>query len=116
MSPSDIRRFLPLTHLEYHVLAALREAPTHGYALVQQIRDRSGGLVDPGTGSFYSIVKKLADVGLIAETGDGRGHGRRCYAATRLGSAVLAAETDRLAAQIAATRRCRPTLNPRRNQ
>ncbi len=104
--PADITRFLPLTHLAYHVLLSLAEAPAHGYALVQRIRERSAGLVDPGTGSFYSIVKKLSDEGLIAETetddADGR---RRWYAITPLGEAVLMAEADRLTEQLAATRK-----------
>jgi DNA-binding PadR family transcriptional regulator len=102
---TDPRRFLPLTHLEYHILLSLAEAPAHGYALVRRIRDRSEGLVDPGTGSFYSIIKKLSDNALIAEAetdDDGR---RRAYAITRLGKAVLAAEAERLAAQLAATRK-----------
>jgi PadR family transcriptional regulator, regulatory protein PadR len=105
----DPRCFLPLTHLEYYVLLSLAEAPTHGYALVQRIRSRSDGLVDPGTGSFYSIVRKLSDDGLIAEAdardGDRR---RRCYGVTPLGRSVLLAEADRLATQIAATRQLRP--------
>ena len=105
----DPRRFLPLTHLEYHVLLSLAEAPAHGYALVQRIRTRSGGLVDPGTGSFYSIVKKLSDDGLIAEAeGDEADRRRRSYAATPLGRSVLFAEADRLAAQIAAAHQLRP--------
>jgi len=111
---SDLRRFLPLTHLEYHVLAGLAETPAHGYALVQRIRERSGGLIDPGTGSFYSIVKKLSDDGLIAEVDEaGQAHRRRCYEATKLGLAVLVAETHRLSAQIAAARRLRPAFGIR---
>ena len=102
----DPRPFLPLTHLAYHILLSLAEAPAHGYALVQRIRARSEGLVDPGSGSFYSIIKKLSDDGLIAETenddGDGR---RRWYEITSLGKVVLLAEADRLAAQLAATRK-----------
>ena len=58
---TDPRRFLPLTHLAYAVLLCLAEEPAHGYALVERIRTRSGGLINPGTGSFYSIVKKLSD-------------------------------------------------------
>jgi DNA-binding PadR family transcriptional regulator len=104
----DPRPFLPLTHLAYHILLSLAEAPAHGYALVQRIRERSGGLVDPGTGSFYSIIKKLSDDGLIAETetddADGR---RRWYAIAPVGKIVLAAEAERLAAQLAATRKLR---------
>jgi DNA-binding PadR family transcriptional regulator len=106
---SGPRGFLPLTHVEYYVLLSLAVAPTHGYALVQRIRSRSSGLVDPGTGSFYSIVKKLSDEGLIAEAGAGDTDSRRrCYAVTPLGRSVLLAEADRLATQIAATRQLRP--------
>jgi DNA-binding PadR family transcriptional regulator len=101
----DPRRFLPLTHLAYHVLLSLAESPAHGYALVERIRERSGGLVDPGTGSFYSIVRNLSDDGLIAETEGGDDRRRRTYALTRLGEAVLVAESDRLAAQVAAARK-----------
>ncbi len=91
------------------MLLSLAEAPTHGYALVQRIRARSGGLVDPGTGSFYSIVKKLSDDRLLAETeGDETDGRRRCYAVTPRGRSVLLAEADRLAAQIAATRELHP--------
>jgi len=104
----DPRRFLPLTHLAYAVLLCLAEEPAHGYALVERIRDRSAGLVSPGTGSFYSIMKKLSDDGLIAEVdgtpGDPR---RRTYAVTPLGAAVLQAEADRLARSVAAARRLR---------
>lgn len=101
----DPRRFLPLTHLAYHVLLSLAEAPAHGYALVERIRERTEGLVDPGTGSFYSIVKNLSDADLIAEVEGGDDRRRRSYAITPLGEAVLVAEADRLAAQLAATRR-----------
>jgi PadR family transcriptional regulator PadR len=105
---SDPRRFLPLTHLEYAVLLCLAEEPTHGYALVERIRVRSGGLVNPGTGSFYSIVKKLNDDQLIAEVDERAGdRRRRSYAVTRLGAEVLQAEANRLARDVAAARRVR---------
>jgi DNA-binding PadR family transcriptional regulator len=99
------RQFLPLTHLAYHVLLSLAEAPAHGYALVERIRARSDGLVDPGTGSFYSIIRNLSEAQLIAEVDGDDDRRRRSYAITPLGEAVLVAETDRLAAQIALTRR-----------
>jgi DNA-binding PadR family transcriptional regulator len=103
---ADPRQYLPLTHLAYSILLTLAEAPTHGYALVQQIRERSGGLVDPGTGSFYSIIKKLSDDKLIAEIEtEDHDQRRRSYAMTALGRRVLLAETDRLAAQVAAARK-----------
>jgi DNA-binding PadR family transcriptional regulator len=114
--PPDPRKFLPLTHLAYHLLLSLAEAPAHGYALVERIRERSDGLIDPGTGSFYSIVKNLNDARLIEEVEPpGTRHSafgtrsdrRRTYAITPLGETVLVAETDRLAAQLALTRKLR---------
>ncbi len=105
---AEVRRFLPLTHLEYYVLLCLAEAPAHGYALVERIRARSDGAVDPGTGSFYWIIDKLRKAALIYETGgDPIDSRRRVYATTALGRAVLHAESDRLAVQIAAARRLR---------
>jgi DNA-binding PadR family transcriptional regulator len=111
---TDAHRFLPLTHLEYAVLLCLAEEPTHGYALVERIRERSGGLVNPGTGSFYSIMKKLNDDRLIAELDERAGdRRRRSYAVTPLGAAVLQAEADRLARDVAAARRVRAVLSGR---
>jgi len=108
---SDPHRFLPLTHLEYAVLLCLAEEPTHGYALVERIRAQSGGLVNPGTGSFYSIMKKLNDDQLITELDErAAGRRRRSYAVTRLGAAVLQAEAERLARNVAAARRVRAVL------
>ena len=59
--------FLPLTHLVYYLFLALAESPAHPYALVQRIREGSDGAVDPGTGSFYSIIRRAVDDGLIEE-------------------------------------------------
>ena len=107
--------FLPLTHLGFHILLSLSEAPAHGYALVQQVRERSGGTIDPGTGSFYSVVRSLSDDKLIKEIGapsadaDTR---RRYYTVTPLGSAVLAAEARRLETLLAATRRLQHAGHP----
>lgn len=99
--------FLPLTHLVYHLLLALAEEPGHAYALVQRIRDNSGGSIDPGTGSFYSIIRQTVDNALITDAPGNTGEDarRRVYALTPLGRRVLEAEAARLEAQLAATRR-----------
>lgn len=113
MAP-DPRRFLPLTHLAYAVLLCLAEESAHGYALVERIRMRSGGLINPGTGSFYSIVKKLSDDGLLEEVDDSSSdRRRRSYALTSLGAKVLHAEADRLARSVADARRLRAMVSGR---
>ena len=100
----DPASFLPLTHLVYYLLLALAEAPAHPYALVQRIRDVSAGSVDPGTGSFYSIIRRTVDDGLVTETA-GDDSRRRTYAISALGRRVLEAELRRLETQVASTRR-----------
>ena len=107
MPGRDPQSFLPLTHLTYHLLFALADEPAHAYALVHAIRDRSEGRIDPGTGSFYSMIRQAVDDGLVRETAraegsDGR---RRVYDITALGRDVLHAEVRRLEQQLAATRR-----------
>ena len=101
MSP-PVHTFLPLTHLMYAVLLSLAERPDHPYELVRRVRERSDGLIDPGTGSFYSVLAQAEQHGLIREAraqSDGR---RRVYDIAPLGRRVLAAEAERLAAQVRA--------------
>jgi len=102
--PPSVDAFLPLTHLLYVVLLSLAEDPSHPYELVKRIRERSSGRIDPGTGSFYSVLSQAERQGLIRENGaqaDGR---RRVYELAPLGRRVLAAEAARLADQLKATR------------
>jgi DNA-binding PadR family transcriptional regulator len=109
-------RFLPLTTLAFYVLLVLAEAPGHGYALVRRIRERSDGLVDPGTGSFYTIIQGFADAGLIKEdrSAGGSDGSRRQFAITTLGRDVLAAEARRLKDLAASTQHVLGRTAPKR--
>ena len=99
-APSE---FLPLTHLLYAVLLSLAEKPDHPYELVRRIRERSDGRIDPGTGSFYTVLGQAERQGLIREARAGERSRRRVYELAPLGRRVLAAEAERLAAQLKAT-------------
>ena len=107
MPPAEPQSFLPLTHLTYHLLFALTDEPAHAYALVHAIRERSAGRIDPGTGSFYSMIRQAVDDGLVCESAREKGTDarRRVYDITPLGRQVLEAEVRRLEQQLAATRR-----------
>jgi len=96
--------FLPLTHLLYAVLLSLAEAPDHPYGLVKRIRARSDGRIDPGTGSFYSVLAQAERQGLIRERASAAESRRHVYELAPLGRRVLAAEAERLAQQLEATR------------
>ncbi len=54
-------------------LALLAERPLHGYQIIQEITERSGGAWRPSPGSVYPALQQLADEGLVrVEDSDGR--------------------------------------------
>ena len=97
----DPRRFLPLTPAVFHVLLALSEGDRHGYGIIQDVAEATGGDVSLRTGTLYTILKRLLGERLIgeaaarpdAEEDDER---RRYYGLTPLGRAVVQAEARRL--------------------
>ena len=55
------------------MLLLLETEPMHGYELIQQIQDKSGGVWVPSPGSIYPALQQLEDEGLVAfERVDGR--------------------------------------------
>jgi DNA-binding PadR family transcriptional regulator len=57
------------------ILALLAERSMHGYEMIQEIGERSGGLWRPSPGSVYPTLQLLADEGLVTST-DGSGSKR----------------------------------------
>ena len=99
--PRDPRSFLPLKPVDLHVLLALADEERHGYGLVQEINERTGGLVSLDPGNLYRVIKRLVDDGLVAEADhraapDLGNERRRYYRMTGLGGRVLGAELQRL--------------------
>jgi DNA-binding PadR family transcriptional regulator len=87
--------FLPLSPHQFHILLALVDGARHGYGVIQDVERRTAGALRLGTGTLYTAVARLVDLGLIADTGR-QDERRRFYRLTALGRAVLAAETARL--------------------
>jgi PadR family transcriptional regulator, regulatory protein PadR len=79
-------------HLDMIVLAALSSGPAHGYAVIEEIRRRTGKAFDLPEGTIYPALHRLEQAGLLssrwvtAETG----RRRRVYALTRSGTRALA--------------------------
>lgn len=67
------------------VLALLAEKPMHGYQLIREIEERSGGSWKPSPGSVYPTLQLLADEGLISSE---EANGRKTYSLTDEGRAV----------------------------
>jgi len=97
----DPQELLPLTHLSYHIMLSLGEGGLHGYAIVKSVKERSDGAISPGTGTFYSALRRMLDEGVLAEVeepsdADGHDSRRRYYELSSFGRQVLVAETSRL--------------------
>jgi DNA-binding PadR family transcriptional regulator len=98
----EIGGLLPLPPAVFHILIALGDGERHGYAVMQDVADRTGGKVRMSPGTLYGSIRKMLDDGLIEEcfrrgtrADDER---RRYYRVTKFGRAVAAAEAARLAA------------------
>ena len=71
MSRSEIvDRHLPLKPVVFHILLALADQDLHGYGIMQDVRDRSGGHIRMETGPMYRHLRRLLDDGLIAEASE----------------------------------------------
>ena len=64
------------------VLALLAEQPMHGYQIIHEIEERSGGSWKPSAGSVYPTLQLLADEGLIRAE---ESNGRKTYSLTEAG-------------------------------
>lgn len=64
------------------VLALLAEEPMHGYQIIHQIEERSGGAWKPSAGSVYPTLQMLADEGLITAK---ESNGRKTYSLSKEG-------------------------------
>ncbi len=97
---------MTVSDLAFHILLALGEGPSHGYAIGKDVETRSGGRLDPTTGALYQALRRLTDDGLIApveapEDADPR---RKYFALTREGRRAAAKEAERLDALVRAAR------------
>jgi PadR family transcriptional regulator PadR len=79
-------------HLDMIVLAALSAGPAHGYAVIEEIRRKSGRAFDLPEGTIYPALHRLEQAGLLASrwvTAES-GRRRRVYTLTRTGERALA--------------------------
>src|SRR3954453_19928044 len=75
------------------VLLALQDAPMHGYQLIQEIDERSGGAWHPSPGAIYPALALLEDEGLVTITVDG---GRKMAKLTDAGRTYIEENRDSL--------------------
>ena len=90
-----------LTPIHFHILLAVTDGPLHGYAIKQEVEQRTDGRVSLGPGSLYWAINKLADAGLLEQapspTTRSAGPSRRYFTLSEAGRARLEDEVDVLA-------------------
>ncbi|MGW2490025.1 PadR family transcriptional regulator [Streptomyces sp. NPDC001606] len=64
------------------ILALLKERSMHGYEMIQEIAERSGGAWKPSPGSVYPTLQLLEDEGLITSESEG---GKKLFSLTESG-------------------------------
>jgi DNA-binding PadR family transcriptional regulator len=97
----DVDSFLPLPASAMHIIVAVAGGEKHGYAIMRDVEELSGGAVKMGPGTLYGSIKRMIDQGLLVEVAerpdpDLDDERRRYYRLTELGHRVGAAEQQRL--------------------
>jgi PadR family transcriptional regulator, regulatory protein PadR len=79
-------------HLDAMILAVVAAGPAHGYAVIEQLKQRSGGVFNLPEGTVYPALHRLEAEGLLASEWDATsGRRRRVYTVTRRGRTALGA-------------------------
>jgi DNA-binding PadR family transcriptional regulator len=93
--------FLPLHRDTFQILVALADRDRHGYSILRDIAERSGGTHPLSPSTLYSSIRRLLESGLIEELDErpdpeNDDERRRYYRLTSLGRKVAMLEAQRL--------------------
>lgn len=99
----------PLPPAAFHILVALSDRNLHGYAIIQDIAERTDGAVRLSAGTLYRTIHRMLEEGLLTEIeerpdpelDDER---RRYYKILPAGLTAVRAESRRLAGLVALAR------------
>jgi DNA-binding MarR family transcriptional regulator len=96
---------LPLTPPVFHILLALAEEERHGYGIMQDVAQQTGGTLQIGPGTLYGCLKRMLAAGLVEECDERPDPAldderRRYYKMTPFGRRAVRAEAQRLAGAV----------------
>lgn len=111
------RDLLPLTPAVLHILLAVADEERHGYGIMREVEERTGGRTRLGPGTLYGSIKRMLADGLIEESDERPDpemddQRRRYYRITDFGRRVAGAEAERLSGLVE-TARARKLLRGR---
>lgn len=96
------RKLDPLPSAAFQILLSLAGQDLHGYGIMRQVSEQTGGRMRLGPGTLYSSIQALLEEKLIAEAGQKEDaklgtERRRYYRLTAAGRKVARSEAERLA-------------------
>jgi DNA-binding PadR family transcriptional regulator len=98
----------PLTPQAFQILLSLADGrDLHGYAIIQDVAERTGNEIRLTASTLYAAIKRMLDNGLIVEVdapAESGGAPRRCYRIARAGRQLAQQEAERLARTVAMAR------------
>ena len=85
-----------MTEAIYYILLALRR-PIHGYGVIQEVAEMTGGRVNLGPGTLYGAITSLLERGwIVLLRADPASRKKKEYVITDAGRQVFASELRRL--------------------
>jgi DNA-binding PadR family transcriptional regulator len=106
--PEDL---LPLPFATFHILMAVADEDRHGYGIIQDVAERTGGELKLSAGTLYRSIQRMLEQGLLVETQERPApelddERRRYYRITTFGVATARAEVARLNQLMKLARAC----------
>lgn len=87
----------PLTEAVFYILLAVRK-PNHGYGIIQEVEELTGGRVKMGAGTLYGAIQSLTKKGWIRiYSEDTQSRKKKEYLITDAGREAFKEERKRLA-------------------
>ena len=107
-----------LTPAAFHIMLVLADGENHGYAIMREVAEHTGGKMRLGPGSLYGTIKRMLADGWIEESDERPDpelddERRRYYRLTGVGMKIVRAEAERLEQLVNIARGKRLLRNPR---
>ena len=84
-----------LTEAVYYILLSLQK-PMHGYGIMQNVEELSGGRVRLAAGTLYGAISNMVEKGWLTALPGEKNSRKKEYVITESGQEVLEAELKRL--------------------
>ena len=96
------RKLDPLPSAAFQIMLALADGDLHGYAIMRQVEEQTGGRLRLGPGTLYGSIQALLEGKLIEEVDrpedtEARQERRRYYRLTAAGRKLARSEAEKMA-------------------